>query len=135
MSTARPDRPSWRPPRLPTSRHKGHKGSRKICNDRSHCGGGNADAARRPDQQRSGAGGSAGAKRPAADGGGGGGADEKSVLEAAARFSQAAGELQLLGVWRPSKRRRVAAVQRVFAPMVVHGALEGVETAYEDEDE
>jgi hypothetical protein len=57
------------------------------------------------------------------------------VLESAARFSQAAGELQLLGVWRPSKRRKVTAVQRVFAPMVVHGALEGGGALLDEDDD
>jgi hypothetical protein len=42
--------------------------------------------------------------------------DERQLLEAAARFSQAAAELQLLGVWKATKRRRLSAVQRVFAP-------------------
>jgi hypothetical protein len=42
--------------------------------------------------------------------------DQQQLLAAAARFSQAAAELQLLGVWKGTKRRRAAAVLRVFAP-------------------
>jgi hypothetical protein len=42
--------------------------------------------------------------------------DQEELLAAAARFSQAAAELQLLGVWKGTKRRRAAGVLRVFAP-------------------
>jgi hypothetical protein len=42
--------------------------------------------------------------------------DPEEVLEAAAEFSQAVAELQLVGVWRPVKRRRLPAVQRTFWP-------------------
>jgi hypothetical protein len=42
--------------------------------------------------------------------------DQQELLSAAARFSQAAAELQLLGVWKGTKRRRAAGVLRVFAP-------------------
>ena len=38
------------------------------------------------------------------------------LLEAAARFCAAAADLQLLGVWKASKRRRIASVTRTFAP-------------------
>jgi hypothetical protein len=106
--------------------------------------GGAPDARRggRADQQRGGKPGAAAvaaaaatAKRPAAAVAGGD-VHERRVLESAARFCQAASELQLLGVWRPAKRRKVAAVQRVFAPMVVGGTLEGSTLlAYEEEDD
>ncbi|WIA28078.1 hypothetical protein OEZ86_010663 [Tetradesmus obliquus] len=52
--------------------------------------------------------------------------DAQELMVAAARFCQAAAELQLLGVWKASKRRRLAAVTRMFAPegpgMVLRGA-------------
>ncbi|KAF6259140.1 hypothetical protein COO60DRAFT_1638610 [Scenedesmus sp. NREL 46B-D3] len=55
--------------------------------------------------------------------------DQEELMAAAARFCQSAAELQLLGVWKGSKRRRLAAVTRVFAPegpgMVLRGAAAG----------
>lgn len=42
--------------------------------------------------------------------------DEGELLSTAARFCQAAAELQILGVWKAAKKRRMAAVHRVFAP-------------------
>jgi hypothetical protein len=42
--------------------------------------------------------------------------NQQELLSAAARFSQAAAELQLLGVWKGTKRRRAPGVLRVFAP-------------------
>jgi len=128
---------------------RGRRGSRKYCNERNqqlHDSDGDdtrdTDAARRraggaaaADQMRgdSGKGTKLGAKRTAAAAAVE--LDEERVLESAARFSQAASELQLLGVWRAGKRRKVAAVQRVFAPMVVHGVLDGVGAALLEDDE
>jgi hypothetical protein len=40
--------------------------------------------------------------------------DQEAILESASRFCQTAAELQLLGVWRPVKRQRVAAAALAF---------------------
>lgn len=137
-------------PANPPPPPRGRAGSRKICNDRTQqqapaCA--SPDARRGADQTARGAGApaAAAAKRKAAASSGSAGANatngttaacEASVLESAARFCQAASELQLLGVWRQSKRRKVAAVARAFAPMVVAGPLCGSGgAALEDEEE
>lgn len=72
--------------------------------------------------QGRGGGGSVQAKLAAAGGGVEGSAvDAGQLLAAAARFCQGAAELQYVGVWRASKRRRAAAVQRTFEPLDVEG--------------
>ncbi len=43
---------------------------------------------------------------------------EENMCQLAARFCQAVAELQLMGAWRPTKRRKQAVVQRAFFPAV-----------------